>query len=201
MNQNNRNILIIVVILAVIVIAVVAYRFFLQDEEPTEIMDGFSLGLGDWEIDSDVPMDPNNPGNEVAWNITHFQDFTNPTNGVVRLYIDGSQDDGTIWIEQNFELRPNREYNGTISFRFYSETESFNQIAAVVGYIGPNDPQMEDDLAVLGAANQVAGWQPYQHNMIFTTGSDGNAWVACGISVRWETEMIYLIDDVRIEFN
>jgi hypothetical protein len=201
MNQNIKNLRIIIAILVVIIIGVVAYRFYMRDEEPITIWEEFSLGLGDWATDSDVPMDPNNPGNEVAWNITHSQDPTDPTNGIVRLYIDGSQDDGTIWIEQDFELTPNREYNGSISFRLYSETESFNQLAAVVGYVGPNDPETEEDLTVLGPANQVAGWHTYRHNLIFTTDSDGTAWVACGISVRWETEMIYLIDDLIIEFN
>ena len=201
MNQSNRNLLIIVGILSIIILGVISYVYFFQNDEPVEIIDGFTLGLGDWEKDKDLPMDPNNPGNEVAWNITHFQDLTNPSNGVVRLYIDGSQDDGTIWIEQEFELQSNREYNGTLSFMLYSESESFNQLAVVVGFIGPKDPETEEDFEVLGPANQVEGWYIYSHNVVFSTGSDGSAWIACGISATWETEMIYLIDDVLIEFK
>lgn len=201
MDQNNRT-QIIVAIFAVIIIGSLAYYYLRpEDKEPFSFTDGFTYNMEAWQTDSDVPMDPNNPGEEVAWNITHGQDLTNPSNGLIRFYIDGSQDDGTIWIEQQVSLTPNKEYDGTLQFRFYSETESFNQIAAVVGYIGNSNPETETELSVLGAANEVEGWKTYEFNTVFSTDSEGNAWVACGISVRWETEMIYLIDDVSIEFN
>lgn len=201
MNQNNRT-QIVIAILAIIIIGSVAYLYFRPEaKEPLSITDGFTYNMDEWQTDSDVPMDPNNPGEEVAWNISHVQDMTNPSNGIIRYFIDGSQDDGTIWIEQQVSLTPNKEYNGTLRFRFYSETESFNQIAAVVGYIGNSNPETEMDLSVLGAANEVEGWKVYEHNTIFSTDAEGNAWVACGISVRWETEMIYMIDDVSIDFN
>jgi hypothetical protein len=201
MNQNNRT-QIIIAVLAVIIVGSLAYLYFRPEEkEPLSITDGFTYNMDEWQTDSDVPMDPNNPGEEVAWNISHVQDMTNPSNGIIRFFIDGSQDDGTIWIEQQVSLTPKKEYNGTLLFRFYSETESFNQIAAVVGYIGNSNPETEMDLSVLGAANEVEGWRTYEHNAMFRTDSEGTAWVACGISVRWETEMIYMIDDVSIEFD
>lgn len=200
MNRINRNQIILSVI-AVVIVGALAFTYFWQEEEPVELIDGFTHGMDDWAKDRDLPMDPNNPGNEVDWNITHVQDLTDPSYGVVRLYVDGSQDDGTIWIEREVELKPNKRYNGTLSFKLYSESESFNQIAAVVGYVGPADPESEGDFAVLGPANQVEGWKTYRHSVVFRTGSDGEAWVACGISVRWETKMIYLIDDVLITFN
>ncbi len=200
MNQD-RNRLIVTLILVVIIGAGIFMYLTPEEKEEIQLTYGFDYGLEDWSKEADVPRDPNNPGNKVAWNITQAEDMTDPTDGVARFYIDGSQDDGTIWLEQEIALKPNTEYNGTISFELYSRSESFNQLAEVVGYIGPQDPEAEIDLAQLGAANQVEGWKTYSQSVVFSTDSDGSAWVACGISVRWETEMIYLIDDVMIEFK
>jgi len=41
----------------------------------------------------------------------------------------------------------------TVSFDFYSEIESFNVIAAVVGFTGKFNPEVEADFAVIGQAN------------------------------------------------
>jgi hypothetical protein len=86
----------------------------------------------------------------------------------------------------------------TVSFWLYSEEESFNTIAAVVGYSGTRNPETEEDLEVLGAANQVTGWKQYSFEATVITGSSGDVWVALGISVRWETLMTYYVDDVEI---
>jgi len=86
----------------------------------------------------------------------------------------------------------------TVSFWLYSEEESFNTIAAVVGYSGTHNPETEEDLEVLGAANQVAGWKLYSFETTVNTGLGGEVWVALGISVRWETLMTYYVDDIEI---
>jgi hypothetical protein len=42
-------------------------------------------------------------------------------------------------------------------------------------------------------------WKNYAHTATLKTDSNGDAWVAVGITVHWETHMTYYIDDVRIE--
>jgi hypothetical protein len=39
------------------------------EEEPVEVLDGFTHGIGCWEKDRDLPIDPNNPGKEVLENL------------------------------------------------------------------------------------------------------------------------------------
>ena len=51
----------------------------------------------------------------------------------------------------------------------------------------------------MGVANEVAGWKNYAYTADLNTDSNGEAWVAVGISVRWETYMTYYIDDVKME--
>ena len=84
---------------------------------------------------------------------------------------------------------------------FYSESESFNVIAGVVGFAGTSDPEVEADFTVLGQANEVSGWKRYTYTATLKTGSSGEVWVAVGISVLWETEMTYNLDDVEVTIS
>ena len=119
----------------------------------------------------------------------------------VELNIDGRQDDGTVWIERKILVVKNSQIQVKISFEFYSEAESFNVIAVVCAYAGVANPEVEGDFEVLGSANEVAGWKKYSYTTNLQTGSSEEVWVAVGISVRWETEMTYNIDDVTITIS
>jgi hypothetical protein len=119
----------------------------------------------------------------------------------LELYIDGRQDDGTIWIEKQIPAKNNTQIHLSVSFEFYSEQKSFNLIAGVCAYAGISNPTLEEDFVVLGPANEVAGWKHYTHEKRLDTDSSGEVWVALGITVRWETEMTYNIDDVKITVN
>ena len=61
----------------------------------------FENGFGEWTIDADVPLDPNNPGHFVGWSITRSSDIASSGLYSLKFFIDGRQDDGTIWIEKN----------------------------------------------------------------------------------------------------
>ena len=117
----------------------------------------------------------------------------------MELFIDGKQDDGTIWLERRISEKENAQIRVSVSFWLYSEQESFNTIAAVVAYAGAAKSAVEDDFASVGVANEVAGWKNYAYTADLNTDSNGAAWVAVGLSVRWETYMTYYIDDVKIE--
>ncbi|MGD9130160.1 MAG: hypothetical protein PVH73_01135 [Candidatus Bathyarchaeota archaeon] len=159
--------------------------------------EGFEEDFGGWTEDTDVPLDPNNPGSPVDWNISRITSPVKSGQHSVELYIDGRQDDGTVWIEKALSVSKNTQIQVEVSFDFYSESESFNVIADVVGFAGTSNPEVEADFTVLGQANEASGWKRYTHTATVNTGSSGEAWVAVGISVRWETEMTYNLDDVK----
>jgi hypothetical protein len=82
----------------------------------------------------------------------------------------------------------------------------------VCAYAGISNPEVETDFTVLGQANKVAGWKRYTHETTagwkrythettLYTGSSGEVWVAVGITVRWETEMTYNVDDVKVTIS
>jgi hypothetical protein len=96
-------------------------------------------------------------------------------------------------------VTPNTLISVTVSFYLYSEQESFNTIAAIVAYVGSTKPSAEEDFTIIGNANEAAGWKKYIFNPTVNTDASGEAYVALGLSVRWETNMTYYMDDIVIE--
>jgi len=195
-----------VVIFAVIVVmalALLTFKFLNSGPQPeqTTFFDDFENHFGNWTIGSQVPEDPNNPGHSVEWLVERSSNQSFSGKNSVLFWIDGRQDDGTIWITRKLTLEPNSEKSVNISFQLWSGEESFNTLAAVVGYIDENKPQAETDFQVLGAANQVSGWKAYSLSNEIVTNNTGEVYVALGISVRWETELIYFADSVEIKID
>jgi hypothetical protein len=169
--------------------------------KPQTILEGFEKGLEEWVAEADVPLDPNNPGQPVEWRINRATKVSHSGQYSLELFIDGRQDDGTIWIERKVNVKKNPQIQVNVSFWLFSEEESFNTIAAVCAYVGTENPESEEDFAVLGPANEVAGWKNYVCTANPKTGSSEELWIAVGISVRWETHMTYYLDDVEIEIR
>jgi hypothetical protein len=187
-----------VIAILIVVSAVAGWYFY---PKPLVYSESFEEGFANWEADADVPPDPNNPGYPVAWNVSRVASLAHSGQYSVELYIDGRQDDGTVWIEKKISVESNSQIQVKVSFEFYSEQESLNTIAGVCVYAGISNPEVEGDFAVLGPANEVAGWKRYIYTTTVNTGPSGEVWVAVGITVRWETEMTYNIDDVKVTIS
>ncbi|MGE5556651.1 MAG: hypothetical protein ACM3UY_10420 [Methanocella sp.] len=195
----------IYIIAAVVIIAAVLTGIILiqpsQKPQTTTINQGFEDGLGDWVTGADVPADPNHPGQTVNWTINVVSNQSFAGNRSAQFYIDGSQDDGTIWLTRNLALTPNTTRDVTVTFQLWSNSESFNTLANVVAYIGTKNAASEGDFQVIGAANQAEGWKSYSYSAEVKTDESGNVKVALGISAVWETEMTYYIDDITVTAN
>jgi hypothetical protein len=160
---------------------------------------GFEEGFGDWVSDADVPLDPNNPGQPVEWHVSLVSNISHSGQNSLRLFIDGSQDDGTVWVEKEVDVPRNSLIRVVLSFWFYSAEQSDNEIAVVCAYANLANPEVEADFTFLGSANEVAGWRDYSLMTSLYSGSSGKLWVAVGISVSWETRMTYYVDDIEIK--
>jgi len=187
------------VLIVIIVVAILGTWYFYAYPNHQAMDDGFEEGSGGWVADADVPADPNKPGHLVAWNITRTTYVANSGRYSLKFFIDGVQDDGTLWIENKISVRNKARIQVKVSFELYSEHESFNAIADVCAYAGLRNPEVEGDFTVLGPANEIAGWKKYTYTTILDVGSSDEVWFAVGITVRWETRMTYYIDDVEIE--
>jgi hypothetical protein len=197
MEMNKTTTLLIVVVVAGALLATVILLTRPQPEQET-FSEDFESGFDAWSADSDVPEDPNNPGNPVAWAIVRVSNNSFSGNYSVLMSIDERQDDGTIWIERKLTLDASSMKSVNVSFQLWSASESFNTLAEVVGYVGKYSPEAEADFQVQGAANQISGWLAYSFSSEISTDDTGEVYVALGISVTWETKMSYFIDAVEI---
>lgn len=172
------------------------------DEEPIPgtvmFSDDFESGLTGWMTNADVPSDPNRPGQLVEWSIAASSELAYQGMQAVKLRLDGRQDDGTIWLERGFDVRPGRMYRVSLDFEFWSESESFVLLAMVAAYAGAQPAQVEADFNTQQAANLLGGWRAYSYEFDVQAGEDGRAWVGLGISAVWETELTYYLDNVEI---
>lgn len=200
MNKKVYGILGVIVVLGIFG-AWYSYAWTTRELDLQIIREDFENDFGEWIADADVPLDPNNPSQFVEWNITRVTDVARSGQYSLRFFIDGRQDDGTIWIERKINAGEGSQIQVKVSFEFYSEQESWNTTAVVCAYAGIKNPEVEEDFAVLSPANEVAGWKNYSYTTTLSTGPSGEVWVAVGISVRWETNMTYYIDDVEIEIK
>ena len=184
------------------IIAILSLITFYLYPKPFVIGESFENGFGEWTKDAHVPLDPNNPGHYVFWDIIRTDSLAHSGSHSLNFSIDGRQDDGTIWIERKVLVKSYSNIKVRVSFYLYSDFE--NQaidIAKVVAFLGIKNPEVEDDFKILESTNQVLGWKEYTYEVNLNTGSNDGIWVAVGITVSWETHLSYNIDDIRIEIN
>ena len=81
-----------------IVISAVAGWYFYSN--PILHDESFEEDFGGWEGGADAPPDPSNPGSLVDWSVSRVTSPVKSGQYSVELYIDGRQDDGTVWIER-----------------------------------------------------------------------------------------------------
>jgi len=165
------------------------------------VVEDFEEGLDGWTAGSDVPEDPNNPGHPVAWSITLSDEQASNGAHSAEFYLDGRQDDGTIWLARGFEIDREGTYHVNILMDFWSADASFNTLAKVAFYAGTAEPGEEEDFNTSQAANLAADWHTYVFGRNITVGQDGTIWIAFGISAVWETELSYFIDNVVVSLT
>ncbi|MBF8266657.1 MAG: hypothetical protein HW388_165 [Dehalococcoidia bacterium] len=165
---------------------------------PIITIEDFEAGLGQWFPEGDVPMDPNNPGRLVAWSVLVSSSQAFEGDGSAEFFLDGRQADGTIWIARPMRVNTEEPVKVALTFQLWSESESFNTLARVAAYAGARKPAAEEELDTSQVANLVTGWREYNYAFSVLP-HEGSLWVAVGITVAWETEMTYYIDDIRVE--
>lgn len=182
-------------------------------DRPTVITDGFETDLAAWERVADVPEDPNNPGNPVAWEIERSTERAASGTASLQLVLDGRQDDGTIWVVRPIDIASGRAYGASVSVSAWSASESFNTTAHLVAFLGPRPPVDEASFPRPGEnstgqdrtsgglrepLNRAAGWDRYAFSWRTPVLNMNQLYLAVGISAVWETELSYFVDDVTV---
>ena len=102
----------------ILIVGSVAAAWYLYPK-PGAINESFEEGFAGWKADANVPLDPNNPGHPVAWSVSRVTSLANSGQYSIELYVDGRQDDGTVWIEKKISVKNNSEIQVEISFEVY----------------------------------------------------------------------------------
>lgn len=165
-----------------------------------EVVDESFEGEAGWSVGRDVPSDPNT-GERIDANASVSSLMARTGLRSMMLEIDGRQDDGTIWIETAVQLPDRRTRRARLVFFVYSEAESFNVLANVVGFLGTGAPSKDSDFEVLGKANPRVGWNEFSMEMDVNLDQGGELWVAVGITVAWESQLTYFIDDASVSIR
>ena len=157
----------------------------------------FEAGLTGWQPGTDLPTDPNT-GTPVASDVSvrtggrEGVPAASDGDRVLALFVDGRQDDGTVWVQQQADLRP----FDRLAVDVYSPQESFNTITKVAAYAGalPDTPLQEVAFDTTRPAEDHAGWKTYE----YAVPPEPHGLVAVGVSVVWETEVTKFLDRVRL---
>jgi len=164
------------------------------DDTPTTLQnDSFEDGLADWTVGRDLPDDPGNPGQPVDASVSATSEHANSGSSGVEMTLDGSADDGTIWVQQAVDFAD----ADRLEVHCYSPEATFNKLAELAVYTGP-EPEgglVEVDFDRSEQTGDHQGWKRYEYPI--ETSETGI--VAVGMNIVWETTVTRWFDDIRLQ--
>lgn len=175
--------------------------------------EGFEDGIGDWE--ADAAIGPEVDFEEFEWEVSVSDAEAADGDHSLRIWNEGSYDDGTTWAVHPVTINPEQAYRMNVSAQFWSLSESFNLIRSAVMRLGPDRPAVEEDFPAPGQNTTEFGETPYgglreplslaegwyEYSFEWTTPplSDDTIYLAVGTSVVWETDATHYVDEIMIE--
>jgi hypothetical protein len=147
-----------------------------------------------WTVGHDLPADPNEADErEVAYSTGVTTRTASDGTASFEAFIDGSQDDGTVWVQQPVDLS-GHDYLAVD----YRVSDSFNEILQAAVYVGPDTDdaltEADFDRSNSLAGHEGKGWKTF----VYDVEHDGPGVVAVGFNIVWETGARGLLDNVRL---
>lgn len=147
---------------------------------------GFEDDLSGWVVGRDLPDRLAPGGADVA--VTDRRAAAGER--ALALTLDGSHDDGTVWVQQHVDLSGVEE----LAVEVYSPDPSFNEVLQVAAYTGPDRDLTERDFDRSEQVRAHEGWRTCTYDVVH----DGPGLVAVGLNIVWETTATGLLDAVRL---
>ena len=177
--------------------------------------EGFEDGLGDWE--PAAAIGPEVDVEDFAWDVDVSSEQASTGDRSLRIWNEGTYDDGVTWAVHPVEVRPGRAYEVTVRAQWWSESESFNTLRDVVMRLGPAPPATEEDFPVPGMNTGVVGvrpfgglreplwladgWREYAFGWRTPELSTDRLSLAVGTAVIWEGDATHYVDDIAVELT
>jgi hypothetical protein len=146
----------------------------------------FEEGLTRWTVDQDMPDQVGPDGADSGTTTDRAADGDT----ALTLTLDGSHDDGTVWVQQEVDLTN----VDTLAVDAYSPEPSFNEVTQLAAYTGPTAQLEETDFDRSEQVRDHEGWKTYK----YAVDHDGAGLVAVGISIVWETTATRFLDNIRL---
>lgn len=160
---------------------------------PTTLQNtSFEDGLDGWTVGRDLPEDPGNPGQKVDASVTATTDRAHTGESGLAMTIDGSADDGTVWVAQPVDFAE----ADRLTVHCYSPEQTFNVLAQLAVYTGPmpEGGLVEVDFDRSEQTGDHEGWKQYE----YPVDASGTGVVAVGMNVVWETTVTRWFDDLEL---
>jgi hypothetical protein len=109
---------------------------------------------------------------------------------------DGHGDDGTLWIEMPFAVSTELLTRVAVEFQLFNSFKGIPNFE-VKATIRPDNPNEQADFKTIGVTDTAEGWVPFAFEETIINPA-GQAWVALGVRVAWETHRDYWIDHVVV---
>jgi hypothetical protein len=171
--------------------------FLISDwEEYGQSRESFEYpGLLTWHSDFDVPKQFEYPGPKSFY-INRSGGEAYHGENAMELYLDGTADDGTIWVETAVPVEPRTLLDVQVSFELfrYGPDMAFIPVASV----GMIDPEMEGDFVYLDGESQE-GWSLQSFRKTVFSGPYDMVHIAVGLTCTWETPGTFYIDMVQAQ--
>lgn len=156
----------------------------------------FENGLQGWTRDHFIDCEQDPTPCTFNWRINRSTQQAKSGTTSLKAFLDGTNDDGTIWMERQFQV--NGPATVEVTFWLWSESQSDFNTWPVVAFIGKRNPETEIDFTIVGQTDRKAGWARYSLTRTINGGASGKVWVAFGFGATWESERTYFLDSVQV---
>jgi hypothetical protein len=161
----------------------------------------FERSFNGWRPDHFILCEHEDPPCTFNWSITRSTDQAKHGSFSLKGFLDGTNDDGTIWVERPFFFLPGSEVTVDLSFWLWSSQQSDFNNWPVVAFAGSKNPEIEDDFTVVGQTDVAPGWTQYAHKATVKAGPSGLVWVAFGFGATFETARTHYLDLAEVTFH
>ena len=177
--------------------------------------EGFEDGLGEWEVGAAIG--PEVPLEEFEREAVVSTEQAAAGDRSLRLFTEGSYDDGVVWVTHAVPVEPGQAYDATVTLRAWSDSESFNTRRDLLARLGRERPEREESFpqpgvtsgrfeeAPYGGLRQpldlAEGWREYRFEWRTPVLETDTLYVSAGVAVIWETDLTNYVDDVAVALS
>lgn len=203
MNKRTRAKLVGILFIIVLVI-IVAYLLYGNNTNlpVTETYEySFETSMEGWTVRG---IDLLNP--PINWSVNRTQTESYSGEYSVQLYLENFNDAGKIWIEKEYNVKPNSNYQVSISYYFGTADYGDINLFTLITGASAKSPEQVTDLIFQGSTGHGQDttnlvWLEKQFTFHVETNLEGTLFAYIGVWGTWETIRLYFFDDVVIEIT